>query len=109
MLVLLQTTNNNKEELLNISNMLLEKRLIACAQIHKVKSAYIWLDEIIKEKEFLLNCKTDSKNLKKIYKIIRKKHSYNIPEFITIKLKNVSKPYKKWLLQSCKNKYAQRF
>lgn len=102
MLVLLQTTYNNKKELLHVANILLEKRLIACAQIHKIKSAYIWLDKVANENEFLLSCKTDSKNLNKIYKIIRKKHSYDIPEFITIKIKNISKPYKKWLLKSCK-------
>ncbi len=63
----------------------------------------MWLDKMIDEKEFVLVCKTDSKNLKKIYKTIRNKHSYDIPEFITTKISHISKSYKKWLLQTCKN------
>ncbi|RDU60384.1 divalent-cation tolerance protein CutA [Helicobacter sp. MIT 14-3879] len=105
MLLLLHTTSNNKKELKKISYRLLQQRLIACAQISKIESSYIWQDKVINEKEFLLTCKTRANNLKKIQKLIYKKHHYDIPEFIAIPIEYASKPYKKWLLQNCESGY----
>ena len=35
-------------------------------------------------------------NEKKIYKIIKKYHNYDIPEILTLKLENIENDYMKW-------------
>ena len=102
MLCLLQTSSSSKKELAKISTKLLKKGLVACTQIGKVKSSYVWKGSLCVEKEFLLTCKMDSKNLKKAQKLIKKMHHYDLPEIIAIPISHASRGYKKWLLKTCK-------
>lgn len=96
-MLIIQTTFDSKKEAQDISLKLLEKSLVSCTQISKIESRYIWDNEIQTQKEFLLTIKLDSKNLKKVKKLLHKLHSYEVPQFIVLKPKKVSKKYKKWI------------
>ncbi|RDU64863.1 divalent-cation tolerance protein CutA [Helicobacter sp. MIT 14-3879] len=91
------TTTNNIDNARKLSKVLLKKRLAACIQQSKIKSYYIWQNKNIKDKEILLILKTKKNKLKDIKKIFKKYHNYKVPEFISIKIDNVSSSYLKWL------------
>lgn len=44
--ILITTTFNNKKNLKKVTDILLERRLISCIQISKIKSKYFWENNI---------------------------------------------------------------
>ena len=101
MLVLIQSSTSNKKEAKKIAKILLKKKLAACVQISKINSLYTWQNSLNEEKEFLLSIKSTRKKINKIFKLIKKIHSYDLPEFVVFKIDKSSKKYKKWLLNLC--------
>ncbi len=91
--IIVKTTCFSKKEAKNIANILIKKKLAACIQINKIKSFYKWEDKICRDKEFLLSIKTRKKSFSKIKKEIKKLHSYDVPEIISIKIDKTSKEY----------------
>ncbi len=81
-----------------IAKKVVEKRLAACVNIiPKVRSVYRWEGEVMVEKEALLIVKTTKKSLPKLEKAVKKLHSYEVPEFIAVKIDEGSDDYLKWL------------
>lgn len=90
-------TNPTKKEAEKIARRLLEKRLIACANIFPVGSFYWWKDKIEHGKEYALIGKTKEKYYRKIIKEVEKIHSYSVP--CVAKLPAFfNEKYKKWLV-----------
>jgi len=69
-----------------ISSHLLEKRLIACANMFPVKSMYWWEDRIEKDEEVAIIMKTQKGHKEHVLKEILDLHSYDVPcvEFFEI-------------------------
>lgn len=89
-----------KEEGKKIAKTLLEQKLCACVNIvEEVNSFFLWQNKIDSEKECLLVAKTDNSLFAKLEKEVRNIHPYDVPEIISFKLNNVSKPYQNWLNQ----------
>ncbi|MBC7129370.1 MAG: divalent-cation tolerance protein CutA [Thermoplasmatales archaeon] len=87
------TTCSRKDEE-KIKNALLNEKGAACISSFEVKSRYIWHGKIEEENEIMLFIKTN--DCKKAEEIIRKNHSYEIPEIICIEIKGYEK-YLKWM------------
>lgn len=88
----------NFAEAKKIANALLQKRLIACANIiNKVNSIYWWQKKIESSKESLLLIKTRKALAKKIIAEVKKIHSYKIPCIEFIEIKNSGKDFEKWV------------
>ncbi|HLC49953.1 MAG TPA: divalent-cation tolerance protein CutA [Candidatus Nanoarchaeia archaeon] len=83
-MVLLYVTCKNIREAEKISIHLLNKKLIACANIFPVKSMYLWKGKIAKSKECVMIAKTSNKNLKKAENEIKRMHSYDVPCILNI-------------------------
>ena len=99
------TTVSSIEEGESISSKLVEKKLSACINIlPKMKSIYHWDNKINKDDEFLLIIKTAEYLEQEIYDFIRDNHSYEVPEIITLDIKNIDKKYSEWLNSSIKPK-----
>lgn len=98
-MIILQTTTSCKKEAKHLAKVLLKNRFIACAQITKIRSYYTWNGEIANEKECLLVLKTHKKHKKNIQKILKKYHSYELPQIIFLKAK-ASKAYQQWLSEN---------
>jgi periplasmic divalent cation tolerance protein len=77
-------TNPDIKTAKKIASVLLEKKLIACANIFPVQSMYKWNGETKNTKEVVVILKTNSKNWKKIKQIVKKLHPYKIPCIIKI-------------------------
>ncbi len=92
-------TCSNEKEAHRIARALLEKRMIACANIvPRIHSFYWWKGRILEEQpESLLLLKTVKGKENKIIKEIKKNHSYSVPCIEFIEVKKSSREYEKWL------------
>ncbi len=100
-MVLVYITNPTKKAAQKIAKDLLQKRLIACANIFPVESFYWWKGKIEKAKEFVLIGKTTEKNYGKIKKEIERIHPYEIPCVLKIKVEPNEK-FLAWLKKELK-------
>ncbi|MBU0529832.1 divalent-cation tolerance protein CutA [bacterium] len=99
--IIILTTVSSKEEGERIASKLVEGKLAACVNIlPKMTSIYRWKNKINKDDEFLLLIKTAKYLEREVYDYIRDKHSYEVPEIITIDVKNIDKKYSEWLNSS---------
>lgn len=78
-MALVYITCKDEKEAEKISMHLLEKRLIACANIFPIRSMYRWNNKIAKHSESVIIAKTSDKNFKKVVAEAKKMHSYEIP------------------------------
>jgi len=91
-------TATSKGEARRIVEHLLEKRLIACANIYgSVESHFWWQGKIDKANEFLVLLKSDQKLFTKLSKAIKDMHSYDAPEILAVPVVEGFPPYLEWL------------
>jgi len=94
-------TAASEQETCRIVRSLLDKRLIACANIiGPVESQFWWHEKIEKAKEFLVLMKSDEKLFEKLSKTIKEMHSYEVPEILALPIVKGWPPYLEWLNKS---------
>jgi len=82
----------------SIAKMLLEKKLIACAQLSApVRSLYWWRGAIQDESEVIVSMKSLASLYPLIEAAILARHSYEVPEIAASPLTMVSPTYLAWL------------
>ncbi len=98
--VVVLVTSVNMEEAQKIAGLLLSERKIACVNIIKeVDSMFWWKNKIESNKETLMIIKTNSSLLDDIVTIVKKVHSYELPEVIALPIIGGSSDYLKWIKQ----------
>ena len=86
-----------------IAETIVKKELAACVNIvPNIKSVYRWKNKIETANEFLLLIKTTQSKIDSIEATIKKLHTYSIPEFIVLEIKDGSTDYLEWVLDSLK-------
>ena len=101
--IVVTTTFEQKNEALKLAEILLEKRLVACARIEgPVESLYWWKGKIEYASEYKLVMKSSVSLWGKLEKTIRLKHPYDVPEIVAVSVEYVSKDYDKWLHEELK-------
>ena len=91
----------NRKEAERIAKKLLNKKLIACANvINNVNSYFVWKNKVQNSKEIIICGKTTSKNQTKIIKVVKSIHSYAVPCIIFFDIKKGNKDFLKWVEQS---------
>ena len=98
--IIIKTTFPNMEEAKKLAEILLKEKLAACIQFMPIESSYSWHEKIINESEILLNIKTKKSLFDKIEKIIKKHHSYTIPQIVAIHIIQGAEPYLNWIEQN---------
>ena len=94
-------TTSNKKEAERIAKKLLDKKLIACANvINNVNSYFVWKNKVQNSKEIIICGKTTSKNQKKIIQAVKSLHSYSVPCVIFNDITIGYKDFLKWIKQS---------
>ena len=84
-----------------ISDQLLEKKLIACANIVEgVQSVFWWQGKIDQAKETLIILKSKRSLFKKIVKTVKAYHSYEVPEVIALPIVDGNPDYLRWIDES---------
>jgi periplasmic divalent cation tolerance protein len=94
-------TTANKEEAKMIVQQLLTEKLIACANVVGPMTSFFWWKEEINEvDEFLIIMKSHKTLFKRILGIVRKIHSYHVPEIIALPVLDGLPNYLDWLSSS---------
>ncbi len=94
--IFIYITNPSKEKAKDIAKHLLEKKLIACANIFPIESLYWWEGKITEDSEAVLIAKTLEENFEAVRGEIEKIHPYTIPCGIKINVESNEK-YFSWL------------
>ncbi|MBL7056133.1 divalent-cation tolerance protein CutA [Candidatus Woesearchaeota archaeon] len=89
-------TCKDEKEAVKISKHLLEKKLIACSNIHPIRSLYNWKGKVQDEKEFVIMAKTTEEMFEKVKEEVEKVHSYDIPCILKIDAE-ANDSYGKWV------------
>ncbi len=94
-------TASNKKEAERIAKKLLNKKLIACANvISNVNSYFVWKNKVQNSKEIIICGKTTSKNQTKIIHAVKSIHSYAVPCIIFFDIKSGNKDFLQWIERS---------
>lgn len=99
--ILVMVTCASKKEAQLITNSLLKKHVVACANIiFQVKSKFWWKGKINNATEVLVIMKTKKVNFKKIQNEVKKLHSYEVPEIIALPIIDANIDYLNWITKS---------
>jgi len=77
---------------------LIEKKLIACAQLTPVESLYLWKDKLENSKEVIMQAKTIQAKWQGILETVKASHPYELPEIIATPIIEIDKSYLLWML-----------
>lgn len=95
-LILIYITNKDRDEAKRVAKHLLDKKLIACANIFPIDSMYWWNKKIEKTEEHVVIAKSLDKNFEKIKTEVKKIHSYKIPCIIKIDVES-NEEFENWI------------
>lgn len=93
-MVLVYITCKSNKEAEKISRNLLEKKLIACANIFPIKSMYWWENEIVEDNEHVIIAK--ALDFEEVKKAVKRIHSYSVPCILKIDVE-ANNEYMKWV------------
>lgn len=83
-MMLVYSTCRDRKEAKRITKRLLEKRMIACANIFPVESMYRWEGRIKNDKEAVIIAKTKDGMFEALKDEIKRMHSYDTPCILRI-------------------------
>ena len=96
--IIVLMTASNKKEAIKIVRILLEEKLVACANmIEAVSSFYWWEGKIEEDKEILVIMKSHKNLFKNLSSRIVELHSYDVPEILAIPIVDGSSSYLDWM------------
>lgn len=95
-------TCKDEKEAGRIAGLLLDRKLIACANIFPVKSMFRWQGKVTEEAEVVMLCKTRKEHFARIKEEVRQLHSYEIPCIVALPWLASDEEYKKWVEEETK-------
>jgi periplasmic divalent cation tolerance protein len=99
--VLVLTTVGTNFDPRPLATQLVEKRLAACVNvIPQIHSVYRWQGKIENDTEQLLLIKTVQEHVADLREQLFASHPYEVPEFVVLRMDDLSEAYREWLLQS---------
>jgi len=87
-------SHDNAQE---IAAALVEQRLAACVHVMPIESHYRWQGQVHHDPEFLLQAKTTAERLPAIEDLIKRLHSYELPEVSVTAIVGGSADYLAWI------------
>ena len=91
------TSVSDQAEALSLARTLVERRLVACAQILPIHSVYRWSGKIEEAAEFLLICKIKAVDFKEVSETISQCHGYDVPEIVMSPISAGHAAYLAWI------------
>lgn len=87
-----------------VCRYLVEKRLIACAQILPwIESIYMWNNRLDTAQESLVLLKTREEHVSQIEEVIQANTSYEVPEILVTSIDGGLQKYLSWIEESTKS------
>jgi len=93
----IMTTASSEVEATTIANILVEAKAAACVQIVPIRSCYVWEGKINNEAEHLLLIKTRAELFDRVAELIKRNHSYEVPEIVSVPIAAGSPAYLGWI------------
>ena len=90
------TTESNKENALRVAKLLIKKKLAACVSIKQIFSIYEWDEAIEETNEFEITIKSKPEFKDDLIDFLQKTSTYDIPQIIYKKYNSEIK-YFEWL------------
>jgi periplasmic divalent cation tolerance protein len=95
---LVYITNSSEAEAKKIARLLLESKLIACANIYKnISSIYSWESQIQESEEALIIAKTQTKLVQSVIDKVKSVHSYTCPCIISLAIDKANPEFLDWI------------
>jgi periplasmic divalent cation tolerance protein len=96
--VVVFVTASSEEEAEKIAGLLLEKRKAACVNvIPRVQSRFWWQGKLDSTQESLLIIKTRAALVPELTEIVKKAHSYTVPEIVALPIVAGNNDYLDWV------------
>jgi periplasmic divalent cation tolerance protein len=90
-------TASSVEEARTLAQGILEKHLAACVNILPVvESHYRWKGKVEKSSEVMLVIKSSAEQFEALAGFVRKNHSYECPEIVSVAPHEISPAYRSW-------------
>ena len=103
--IVISTTSDRRETLVEISQKLVASRLAACCQISgPILSVYEWQGEVEESDEWTCLIKTLASNFEPISQAILDLHHYDQPQIIALPATAIEQGYGEWIKQQSKPK-----
>ncbi len=97
-MIIIYSTFPNKDEAQRIAKGLLEKRLVACANIMAGHDAMYWWDGSVQSgSEVAVLFKTRAELFEDVEKTIKSEHSYEVPCVVSWPIVRGYAPFLKWI------------
>jgi periplasmic divalent cation tolerance protein len=93
-----------------IARRVVSAGLAACVNIilSPAESFYTWKGKLEKVREYLLVMKTTAKRLVELERVVKRLHSYDVPEFIALPITEGATKYLSWLNESVTKVHKER-
>ncbi len=93
-------TTEDEDEARRIGKTLVEEKLVACVNIHPIKSIYRWEGEIQEEGEVAMLVKTKAELADKVMERVKELHSYEVPCIVSFSIDKGNPDYLNWIEES---------
>ena len=94
---MVMTTVAKRTEAQRLARKIVAARLAACVQTMPIRSVYRWQGRVESAAEHLLLVKTRAALAKPLTAFIRKHHTYQVPEIVTVPVTGGLPAYLRWL------------
>jgi len=99
--VIVLTTVGASFDVAPLARDLVERRLAACVNVvEKMRSFYRWKGAVEDDAEQLLIIKTLDDKIDALREALFAKHPYEVPEFVVVRMDELSPAYRDWLIGS---------
>ena len=93
-----RSTTDSREDADKICAAVVEARLAACAQVSSpIRSTYWWQGKIERADEYLLTMKTTQDKFSALAQVIRRNHSYEVPDIVAVPIVDGTEDYLAWI------------
>jgi periplasmic divalent cation tolerance protein len=96
-LIAVLTTVATRDDARQMARTLVERKLVACAQIEQIESFYEWDGDINSEPEQRLLLKTTPERYAEVEAAIREMHGYALPAIYALPVEQAFGPYVDWV------------
>ncbi len=94
--ILIYITYPNEEEAKRVSDHLLKKKIVACANFFPMKSSYWWKGKLACEDEIVTIVKTRKENWEMVKQEVEKIHPYDVPCIMKLDVE-ANKAFEDWI------------
>ena len=95
--IAIMTTTDSLDEARSIAAALVERKLVACAQISSIQSYYRWQGAVQNDDEFRLLLKTTEARYPEVEAALLELHSYDLPAIVAFDVEQAYGPYADWV------------